>query len=212
MTENNNLNNDPYANWELPKNENEEINNNLSSSNNTNMDKNAINSNIINNHTNTTTDNNINNNIASTNTINNNINNNIASTNTINNNINNNNYANNMIYEESKNNIFSETFYALNMKFIVPGLVLFGCFYLIFGALGESRVTYYLVLSFCFGYSILIFILFLIHKIKNINNDIKHNGISILGKTKAEKIKSIFILCVIIFNLIIFLFGKLFAK
>ena len=193
MPENNNLNNNPYDDWGLPKIENDEINNDLNSNNDINLNKNTINT--------SNDSNNINNN---TNTMTNNINNTITSTNRINNNV--------MINEESKNNIFTESFYALNMKFIVPGLVLFGCFYLIFGAFSESKIMYYLVLLFCFGYSILIFILFLIHKIKNMNNDIRQNGISILGKTKAEKIKSIFILCTIVFYIIMFLFGKLFTK
>ncbi len=147
MNESNNSSNNQFDDWGFPKSEKEETINSLSTNNGTIINNNTNTVNTINNASIDTVNNTVNTIIS--NTISNNINNtnNNITTNTINNNV------NSIINEDSKNSIFSDIFLTLNMRFIVPGLIIFGSFYALFGAFGNSKIIYILVLSFCFGYS-----------------------------------------------------------
>jgi len=100
-------------------------------------------------------------------------------------------------------------FWLINMKVIVPAVFVFGLVFAIGSALsGSSGILSNLILTLCFGYSILMVILFIIHWIRNVHNDIQQNGFSIFGKTTKDKIKSIAIISIVIFYLIMYLVGK----
>ena len=106
-------------------------------------------------------------------------------------------------------NVFTKTFWFINMYYIVPAVFVFGLVFAIGSALsGGSKILTNLVLILCFGYSILMVLLFILYTIKDVHNDIQQNGFSVFGKTTKDKIKSISIICIVIFYLIIFLFGK----
>ena len=184
MNENNNSNNNPYEDWGFSKTENEVVNNQLNTNNNVNM-------------------NNINSNNPNTDMVNKNINTTTDSTNKVSNNI------SSILKEEKTKSIATDIFFKINMKFIVPGLIVFGSFYALFGAFRNSKIIYILILLFCFGYSILIITLFIINTIKE---DVDQNGFSIFGKNKKDKINSIFILCIIVLYLMRYLYGKFFVK
>ena len=103
---------------------------------------------------------------------------------------------------------FSRLLLSITKNFI-RGMLLFGLMFLIFAPLsGISKGSYFLVLLICFGFPLLVIVLSIINYVKNVRNDVQQNGFSIFGKTTKDKIKSISIICVVIFYLIMFLLGK----
>ena len=188
---NNNLNNNPFDDWGFPKSETETP----TTTNNINTEKNNISIENIDNYKEDKPKIGGEKNIISK---------------EINNNSTSEKYSNYNIKEAPVlNKYIVDTFFRINMR-IISGLLMFGLLFMLFGALNGIDLTYILILVFCFGYSGIIIILYIIYTINNIRKDIKQNGFSIFGNTPERKAKNILLFIMIILAILVFLCQKIF--